>query len=101
LDPVTVDLFGPRATTKASGGHLGVDVSLISGLSGGRCNGSIAECLGEDEFEMGSEATRRILQSNRYISNRAVKNGGQPAASPARSGQRYTPGCSNYNRCKR
>lgn len=92
--------LGVFATTEASSVPLSADV-IFSGISGGRCNGSIAECLGGDEFEMGSEVSRRILQSNDYISNRAVKAGNRPAASSARSGRRYTPGCNTYDRCKR
>ncbi|CAA7405454.1 unnamed protein product [Spirodela intermedia] len=92
--------LGVFAATEATSVPASADV-LLSGISGGRCNGSIAECLGGGEFEMGSEVSRRILQSNNYISNRAVTRNNRPASSSASSGRRYTPGCSTYNRCKR
>ena len=87
------------AAAAASGGQFHVDPSLIPDISIGRCNGSIADCLGEEEFEMGSESSRRILQGGGFISKRAVGNSGRPAPSPANSGRPYKPGCGNPYRC--
>ena len=90
---------GILAAAAASGGQFHVDPSLTSDISIGRCNGSIADCLGEEEFEMGSESSRRILQGNPSIAQRAVQIKGKPAPSPAPSGKPYKPGCSNALRC--
>ena len=90
---------GILAAAAASAGEVKVDPSLIPDMPVARCNGSIADCLGEEEFEMGSESSRRILQGGGYISRRAVGNRGRPAPSPANSGRRYKPGCGNPYRC--
>ena len=90
---------GILAAAAASGGQFHVDPSLISDISIGRCNGSIADCLGEEEFEMGSESSRRILQGGGFITRRAVQIKGKPAASPANSGRPYKKNCGNVYRC--
>ena len=90
---------GILAAAAASGGQFHVDPSLTSDISIGRCNGSIADCLGEEEFEMGSESSRRILQGGGFITRRAVGNSGRPAPSPANSGRPYKKNCGNPYRC--
>ena len=90
---------GILAAAAASGGQFHVDPSLIPDISIGRCNGSIADCLGEEEFEMGSESSRRILKGGFSPATSAVKFKGNPAASPAKSGKPYKPSCSNPFKC--
>ncbi|CAA6668587.1 unnamed protein product [Spirodela intermedia] len=50
---------------------------------------------------MGSEVSRRILQSPKYLVNRAVKNPNKPAPLSAKSGKPYNPGCQTNYKCKR
>ncbi|XVE65614.1 hypothetical protein DITRI_Ditri08aG0014500 [Diplodiscus trichospermus] len=83
------------------------------------CRGSIAECLmlgGEDssdfdaEFAMGSEISRRILATNRYISYGALRRNRVPCSrrgasyyncQPGAQANPYSRGCSKITRCRR
>ncbi|XP_022760562.1 protein RALF-like 33 [Durio zibethinus] len=82
------------------------------------CRGSIAECLmlsGEEssdfdaEFAMGSEITRRILATTRYISYGALSRNRVPCSrrgasyyncQPGAQANPYSRGCSRITRCR-
>ncbi|XP_048131236.1 protein RALF-like 32 [Rhodamnia argentea] len=77
------------------------------------CNGSIAECSEEAEFQMDSEINRRLLEQKKYISPGALKRD-QPVCKGGGSGDAYsksgdclpspsnpeTRGCAKYYRCR-
>ncbi|XWS53624.1 hypothetical protein CRYUN_Cryun10bG0016800 [Craigia yunnanensis] len=83
------------------------------------CRGSIAECLmldGEEssdfdaEFAMGSEISRRILATTRYISYGALRRNTVPCSrrgasyyncQPGAQANPYSRGCSRITRCRR
>ncbi|GMP60475.1 hypothetical protein ACSBR2_005400 [Camellia fascicularis] len=75
------------------------------------CRGTIAECLSTDEeFDLDSEATRRILATTRYISYGALQRNTVPCSRRGasyyncRSGAQanpYSRGCSAITRCRR
>ncbi|CAL9114792.1 unnamed protein product [Musa textilis] len=67
----------------AAGGGAGGDLPLgwIPSLSG--CRGSIAECLAGEEFDLGSEVSRRFLATSSYISYGALKRDTVPCSRPA------------------
>ncbi|KAH1138342.1 hypothetical protein GYH30_028066 [Glycine max] len=44
------------------------------------CKGSIAECLGGEEYELDSEINRRILATNKYISYGALQRNTVPCS---------------------
>ncbi|XP_010550987.1 PREDICTED: protein RALF-like 22 [Tarenaya hassleriana] len=80
-----------------------------SSLSG--CRGSIAECLAEEEeLELDSEISRRILAMNRYISYGALQRNSVPCSRRGASyyncrrgaqANPYSRGCSTITRCRR
>ncbi|RVX21810.1 Protein RALF-like 33 [Vitis vinifera] len=61
-----------------SGDHLQFQLGWIPARSA--CQGSIAECLAGEEFEMDSEINRRILASKRYISYGALSRNSVPCS---------------------
>ncbi|XP_010023633.2 protein RALF-like 32 [Eucalyptus grandis] len=76
------------------------------------CNGSIAECSEEAEFQMDSEINRRLLEQKKYISPGALKRD-QPVCNGGGSGNAYTNsgclptpsnphtrGCAKYYQCR-
>ncbi|GMI70318.1 ralf-like 33 [Hibiscus trionum] len=83
------------------------------------CSGSIAECLmanGEGssdfdaEFAMGSDISRRILATTRYISYGALRRNTVPCSRrgasyyncrPGAQANPYSRGCSRITRCRR
>ncbi|KAL4318411.1 hypothetical protein GQ457_18G007170 [Hibiscus cannabinus] len=75
-----------------------------------RCEGSIGECLeGEEEFEMDSEISRRVLQTTRYISYGALQRNTVPCSrrgasyyncQPGAQANPYNRGCSRITRCR-
>ncbi|GLT90229.1 hypothetical protein SLE2022_081720 [Rubroshorea leprosula] len=74
------------------------------------CKGSIAECLaGEEEFELDSEISRRILATTKYISYGALQKNTVPCSrrgasyyncQPGAQANPYTRGCSAITRCR-
>ena len=72
--------------------------------------GTIAETLGEEEFDLGSsEMSRRILADKRYISYGALKRDTTPCSRrgasyyncrPGAQANPYSRGCSAITRCK-
>lgn len=74
------------------------------------CQGSIAECLAGEEFEMDSEINRRILATKKYISYGALSRNSVPCSrrgasyyncKPGAQANPYTRGCSTITRCRR
>ncbi|KAG1338700.1 Protein RALF-like 33 [Cocos nucifera] len=74
------------------------------------CQGTIAECLTGEEFELDSEISRRILATSRYISYDALRRGSTPCSRrgasyyncrPGAHANPYSRGCSAITRCRR
>ncbi|XP_020596205.1 protein RALF-like 33 [Phalaenopsis equestris] len=93
--------------------------SVISGDIGGHslgwipgpsaCQGTIAECIGGDEFDLASESSRRILATSGYISYDALKRGSVPCdrrgasyynCRPGAEANPYSRGCSAITQCR-
>ncbi|KAG6487697.1 hypothetical protein ZIOFF_056292 [Zingiber officinale] len=79
----------------------------ISSLSG--CRGSIAECLAGDEFDLGSQASRRILATSGYISYGALRRDTTPCSRrgasyyncrPGAEANPYSRSCSTISQCR-
>ncbi|XP_047937595.1 rapid alkalinization factor-like [Salvia hispanica] len=75
------------------------------------CRGRVAECVvnEEDEFELDSESSRRILRATRYISYDALRRNSIPCSRrgasyyncrPGAQANPYTRGCSAITRCR-
>ncbi|XVF80566.1 hypothetical protein PTKIN_Ptkin15bG0084000 [Pterospermum kingtungense] len=73
------------------------------------CQGSMAECMANDEFEMDSEISRRILQTTQYISYGALQRNTVPCSQrgasyyncqPGAQANPYNRGCSQLTRCR-
>ncbi|KAF4364482.1 hypothetical protein F8388_007059 [Cannabis sativa] len=77
--------------------------------SGGKCEGSIAECMAENEFDMDSEINRRILATTDYISYGALQRNTVPCSRKGASyynckqgaeANPYNRDCSSITRCR-
>ncbi|KAL5713008.1 hypothetical protein ACHQM5_015127 [Ranunculus cassubicifolius] len=77
--------------------------------SSSSCQGSIAECLEENEFDMDSEINRRILATNSYISYGALRRNSVPCnrrgasyynCKPGAPANPYRRGCTAITRCR-
>lgn len=73
------------------------------------CQGTVAECMGNDEFEMDSEINRRILATSNYISYDALDKNNIPCSQRGASyyncktgaqANPYSRGCSAITRCR-
>ncbi|XP_057963003.1 rapid alkalinization factor [Malania oleifera] len=73
------------------------------------CRGTVGECLADDEFELDSETSRRILATTQYISYGALQRNRVPCSRRGasyyncRTGAQanpYTRGCSAITRCR-
>ena len=99
---------GISAATAFSGTgeeHLGIFLAKRG------CNGStVGDCLAEeDEFEMSSEISRRILATKKYISYGALQRNTVPCSrrgasyyncKPGAQANPYNRGCSSISRCR-
>ncbi|KAH7517089.1 rapid alkalinization factor [Ziziphus jujuba] len=74
-----------------------------------RCQGSIAECMTENELDMDSESNRRILATSKYISYGALQRNTVPCSrkgasyyncKPGAEANPYSRGCSAITRCR-
>ncbi|KAI4374332.1 hypothetical protein MLD38_012339 [Melastoma candidum] len=83
--------------------------AMASALGGGRCRGSIAECMAAGEDEMDSEVNRRILATTQYISYGALQRNTVPCSQRGASyyncqagaqANPYTRGCSAITLCR-
>ncbi|KAL0918577.1 hypothetical protein M5K25_010592 [Dendrobium thyrsiflorum] len=86
------------------GGH---SLGWIPGRS--TCQGTIAECIGGDEFDLATEPSRRILATSGYISYDALKRGSVPCnragasyynCRPGAEANPYHRGCSAITQCR-
>ncbi|XVF32746.1 hypothetical protein REPUB_Repub17cG0109900 [Reevesia pubescens] len=73
------------------------------------CQGSMAECMTNDEFDMDTEINRRILQTTQYISYGALQRNTVPCSrrgasyyncQPGAEANPYNRGCSAITRCR-
>ncbi|XP_007050868.2 PREDICTED: rapid alkalinization factor [Theobroma cacao] len=73
------------------------------------CQGSMAECITNDEFDMDSEINRRILATTQYISYGALQRNTVPCSlrgasyyncQPGAQANPYSRGCSAITRCR-
>ncbi|XP_074573230.1 rapid alkalinization factor-like [Curcuma longa] len=78
--------------------------------AGSGCRGSIGECLAGTEFELASEASRRILARSYYISYAALRRDSVPCSRrgasyyncrPGAQANPYSRSCSAITRCRR
>ncbi|URD85172.1 hypothetical protein MUK42_27101 [Musa troglodytarum] len=94
---------------QAAAGEAGAELPLgwIPSLSG--CRGPIAECLAGEEFDLGSEAGRRILATSTYISYGALKRDTVPCSRrgasyyncrPGAQANPYSRSCSAITQCR-
>ncbi|THU57157.1 hypothetical protein C4D60_Mb03t00560 [Musa balbisiana] len=93
-----------------SGGGAGDELTLgWIPVGSGYC-GSIMECLARDEFELGTEATYRILACSYYISYNALWRDSVPYSRrgtsyynyrPDTRANPYTHNCSSITCCRR
>ncbi|XP_010931638.3 rapid alkalinization factor-like [Elaeis guineensis] len=97
------------ATAHSSGGagEGAVPLSWIPRLS--TCQGTIAECLGGEEFDLSSEVARRILADSNYVSYNALKQDSVPCSrrgasyyncQPGAEANPYSRGCSAITQCR-
>ncbi|KZV21544.1 RALF-LIKE 23 family protein [Dorcoceras hygrometricum] len=107
LSAVLVLTFLQRS---ADAGGYG-DFSWIPINKPATCHGSVAECMadGGGEFEMDSEANRRILATTRYISYGALQANSVPCSRrgasyyncrPGAQANPYTRSCTAATRCR-
>ncbi|KAJ8467183.1 hypothetical protein OPV22_029735 [Ensete ventricosum] len=100
---------GAAAITTAAASGVGDELPLgwIPALAG--CRGSIAECLAGEEFDLGSEVTRRILATSSYISYGALKRDTVPCSRrgasyyncrPGAQANPYSRSCSAITQCR-
>ncbi|OVA14862.1 Rapid ALkalinization Factor [Macleaya cordata] len=84
-------------------------IPMTSLSSSSTCEGSIAECQSDNEFQMDSEINRRILAATKYITPAAVKQDIVPCTIPGApysnckhgaEANPYTGGCSPINKCR-
>ncbi|XVF06035.1 hypothetical protein REPUB_Repub06bG0013500 [Reevesia pubescens] len=101
---ITVDASGDHHQQQ----HILAWISTTSTSTRSPCKGSIAECLiEEEEFEVDSEISRRILQTTRYISYGALQRNTVPCSrrgasyyncQPGAQANPYSRGCSRITR---
>ncbi|CAD5183072.1 unnamed protein product [Musa acuminata subsp. malaccensis] len=100
---------GLTPAAAAADGGAGGDLPLgwIPSLSG--CRGSIAECLAGEEFDLGSEVSRRFLATSSYISYGALKSDTVPCSRrgasyyncrPGAQANPYSRSCSAITQCR-
>ncbi|VVB15236.1 unnamed protein product [Arabis nemorensis] len=98
------------ATVEAGGYGDALGFVVRTGLSSS-CKGSISECIAEEEeFELDSEISRRILASKKYVSYGAMRKNNVPCSRRGASyynckrgaqANPYSRGCSQISRCRR
>ncbi|XP_042423872.1 protein RALF-like 33 [Zingiber officinale] len=87
----------------------GVPLGWIPSSSHSDCRGSLAECLVGDEFDLGSEVSRRILATSGYISYSALRRDTTPCSRrgvsyyncrPGAQANPYYRSCSTISHCR-
>ncbi|WOL15743.1 protein RALF-like 33 [Canna indica] len=106
--PLLLLLLTAAAAASGGGAEGRIPLEWIPSLAG--CRGTIAECLaGEDELDLGLEATRRMLGTSDYISYGALKPDTTPCSQsgasyyncrPGASANPYSRSCSNISNCR-
>ncbi|KAG1365222.1 Protein RALF-like 33 [Cocos nucifera] len=100
-------LVAAAAHSSGGSGEGAVPLNWIPGLS--TCQGTIAECLGGEEFDLSSEVARRILATSNYISYNALKQDSVPCSQrgasyyncrPGAAANPYSRGCSSITQCR-
>ncbi|XP_022770939.1 rapid alkalinization factor-like [Durio zibethinus] len=101
---VLTTLIITLSTVNASGEH---HLSWFPTKAG--CQGSMADCIANNEFDMDSEINRRILQTTQYISYGALQRNTVPCSlrgasyyncQPGAQANPYNRGCSAITRCR-
>ncbi|KAI3961653.1 hypothetical protein MKW92_015502 [Papaver armeniacum] len=103
----TISFVHSITTTEVSGNlEMGFGWKSTSTTT---CDGSIGECQLENEFEMDSEISRRILATTKYVSYESLKKNTTPCSKRGASyynckngaqANSYTRGCSKLSKCK-
>ncbi|CAM8938573.1 hypothetical protein QQ045_013912 [Rhodiola kirilowii] len=104
---------GSRVVSSFSSAGTDLPAAQLFGLMPSRstCQGTIAECLADDqeEFDLDSESNRRILATSRYISYGALNRNRVPCSRRGASyyncqtgaqANPYRRGCSAITRCR-
>ncbi|XP_019175309.1 PREDICTED: rapid alkalinization factor-like [Ipomoea nil] len=108
---ITAVLSSPAAVTASAGAYeIGYFPMAMPSASSKICDGSVGECLSDDEFELDSESNRRILAyRQRYISYGALSRNRVPCSRrgasyyncrPGAPANPYRRGCSAITRCR-
>ncbi|RZR99897.1 hypothetical protein BHM03_00029522 [Ensete ventricosum] len=96
------------AVAAAGGAQEELSLGWVPARSG--CRGNIAECLAGVEFDMGTEASRRILAWSSYISYNALRRDSVPCSRrgasyyncrPGAHANPYSRSCSAITRCRK
>nr|GMD85323.1 rapid alkalinization factor-like [Ipomoea batatas] len=79
---ITAVLSSPAAVTASAGAYeIGYFPMAMPSASSKICDGSVGECLSDDEFELDTESNRRILAyRQRYISYGALSRNRVPCS---------------------
>ncbi|CAL9065752.1 unnamed protein product [Musa banksii] len=94
---------------RAAAGGRGRAAARLDPPSLSGCRGTIAECLAGEEFDLGSEAGRRILATSSYISYGALKRDTVPCSRrgasyyncrPGAQANPYSRSCSAITQCR-
>ncbi|XP_022777091.1 protein RALF-like 33, partial [Durio zibethinus] len=95
LGYVLATLIIAFSTLDSCGEH---NFSLVPTKSG--CQGLMAECMANDEFDMDSNSNRRTLQSTQYISQGALQKNIVPCSRTEVQYCQPREEANPYNRCK-
>ncbi|KAE8685194.1 Protein RALF-like 33 [Hibiscus syriacus] len=104
ISVVLTTLVVTSLTVNSSGEHY---LSLVPSEAG--CQVSVAECVTNDEFDMGSDISRRVLQTTKYISYGALHRDSMPCSrrgasyyncQPGAEANPYNRGCSTITHCR-
>ncbi|KAJ8503939.1 hypothetical protein OPV22_004825 [Ensete ventricosum] len=99
-------LLSPEATAGGAGKQLPLGGRTPS-LAG--CRGTIAESLGDEELDLGTVVSRRVLATSSYISYGALRTDTTPCSQPGASyyncpsgaqSNPYSRSCSAITQCR-
>ncbi|KAI0504291.1 hypothetical protein KFK09_015243 [Dendrobium nobile] len=98
------------ASLLASRAAASSEMPLVGWIPGrSACSGTIGECLDANEFDLGSDSSRRILATSSYISYNALRRGSVPCSRrgasyyncrPGAQANPYSRGCSRITQCR-
>ncbi|PKA62250.1 Protein RALF-like 33 [Apostasia shenzhenica] len=104
---VLLFLAASAVASVADGGKMEHRLGWIPTRSA--CQGTIAECIAGEEFDLASESSRRILATSDYISYDSLKRGSVPCSLRGASyyncragaeANPYSRGCSAITQCR-